>query len=57
MVKYKIIKADAKQKEFMKKYKASACTYCDYANIFFCTFGKNCPAGKEEYLKKKDIYT
>lgn len=52
-VTYKVVKADDKQKEFLKKYKACACTYCDYAEGIFCTFrGKKCPAGKDEYLQK-----
>lgn len=52
-VKYKIVKADKEQLDFMKRYKVCACTWCDYAEGFFCTFrSKKCPAGKEEYLKK-----
>lgn len=52
-VRYKIIKADAKQKEFMEKHKACSCMYCDYAEGIFCTFrGKKCPAGEGEYLEK-----
>ena len=52
-VRYKVLKADKEQLDFMKKYKVCACTYCDYAEGIFCTFrGKRCPAGKGEYLKK-----
>lgn len=52
-LRYKIVKADEAQKDFMKKYKCCVCTYCDYAEGVFCTFrGRKCPAGKEEYLKK-----
>lgn len=52
-VKYKIIKTDRKQKYFMDKYKVCACTYCDYAEGFNCTFrGKKCPASETEFIKK-----
>lgn len=52
-MRYKVVKVDEGQKDFMKKCKASSCMYCDYAEGFFCTFrGRKCPAGKDEYLKK-----
>ena len=52
-MRYKIVKIDAKQRDFIEKYKVSACTYCDYSEGYFCTFrGRRCPAGKEEYLTK-----
>lgn len=57
-VRYKIVKADEEQKDFMKKYKCCVCTYCDYAEGVFCTFrGRKCPASKEEYLKKIYIWS
>lgn len=55
-VRYKIVKVDESQKEFMAKYKASACTYCDYVEAFYCTFSKKCPAGEDEYLEKINKY-
>lgn len=52
-MRYKVVKIDEEQKDFMNKCRACSCMYCDYSEGFFCTFrGKKCPAGKEEYLKK-----
>lgn len=52
-MRYKIVKVDEDQKDFMKKCKASSCMYCDYDEDICCTFrGRKCPAGKDEYLKK-----
>lgn len=56
-VRYKIVKVDESQKEFMAKYKVSACTYCSYSISFiYCNFKGQCPAGKDEYLEKINKY-